>query len=998
VNEVFGIPAGALVVVLVVALVAALGALAVLAARHPVLVRLGVRNVGRRRGRTALIVLGLMLGTAIVAASLATGDTMRNTIRSGTLEVLGQTDEVVAVPGTQAATGTELGAASGRTYFPEAVAGRVRRSLAGSGLADGVTPAIVEAVAAQAPARRRNEPRITLFAADPAAMAGFGEILGSAGAATPLDALGPGEAYLDEEGARELGVGPGERILVLAGGRPAPVRVRDVVRYDGAGTDGSALLMPLAQAQALVGAPGRVNRVLVSNAGDATSGASSTDRVLARVEPAVAPLGLEVDPTKRDGLEAADEAGSAFMSFFTTFGSFSIAAGVLLIFLIFVMLAAERRSELGIARAVGTRRGHLVEMFVFEGAAYDLAAALVGALLGAGVAFAMVAVMDQAFSAEGMDLGYAVTGRSLVIAYALGVLLTLVVVAVSAWRVSRMTISSAIRDLPDPPPPARRRRWATAGAGLVVGLLMAASGAGGGQATPLMIGISLVIISLVPVVRLLGVPDRLAYTLSGLVIVVLWMLPWDAWEAVFGELAMDFSTWIAAGLMVVVGTVWVIVFNADLLLGVAASVLGRIRSLAPVLRLSMAYPLSARFRTGTTLAMFTLVVFTLVTGTVTSGSFIHAAQDVERFGGGFDVRAGTAGVAPIDDLAAAIRREPGLRAEDYTAVGSQSFLPLDARQEDTDRAAEPYPVRGLDQEFLERTTFALAATARGYSSPREVWRAIATRPGLAVVDAYVVPRRDQFGFAAMPSDFRLSGFVIEDSGFAPVPVEVSDPRTGTRLRLSVIGVLSDAAPIEMLGLSTSQRTLAGAFPGRARPTIHYVGVAPGVDPDDAAARLESAFLARGMEAESMRAIVEEATAESLTFNRLIQGFMGLGLVVGVAALGVISARAAVERRQQIGVLRAIGFRRRMVQATLLLESSFVALTAIVVGTALGLLLARNIISDSRRQPSWDNLTMVVPWTNLAVIFLVVLAVALGATLAPALRASRTAPAEALRYQ
>ena len=44
------------------------------------------------------------------------------------------------------------------------------------------------------------------------------------------------------------------------------------------------------------------------------------------------------------------------MSLFTTFGTFSIAAGILLIFLIFVMLAAERRGELGIARAVGTRR------------------------------------------------------------------------------------------------------------------------------------------------------------------------------------------------------------------------------------------------------------------------------------------------------------------------------------------------------------------------------------------------------------------------------------------------------------------------------------------------------------------------------------------------------------------------------------------------------------------------------------------------------------------
>ena len=70
------------------------------------------------------------------------------------------------------------------------------------------------------------------------------------------------------------------------------------------------------------------------------------------------------------------------MSIFTTFGSFSIAAGILLIFLIFVMLAAERRSELGIARAVGTRRGHLVQMFLFEGVAYDMIAAAVGACSG----------------------------------------------------------------------------------------------------------------------------------------------------------------------------------------------------------------------------------------------------------------------------------------------------------------------------------------------------------------------------------------------------------------------------------------------------------------------------------------------------------------------------------------------------------------------------------------------------------------------------------------
>jgi len=106
----------------------------------------------------------------------------------------------------------------------------------------------------------------------------------------------------------------------------------------------------------------------------------------------------------------------------------------------------------------------------------------------------------------------------------------------------------------------------------------------------------------------------------------------------------------------------------------------------------------------------------------------------------------------------------------------------------------------------------------------------------------------------------------------------------------------------------------------------------------------------------------------------------------------------VERRQQIGVLRAIGFRRRMVEATFLLESSFVALTSIAVGTALGLLLAYEIVRDSRGQQSWHDLELVVPWLNLGIIFAVVLLAALVTTLAPALRAARIHPAEALRYE
>src|SRR5437773_2260669 len=80
-----------------------------------------------------------------------------------------------------------------------------------------------------------------------------------------------------------------------------------------------------------------------------------------------------------------------------------------------------------------------------------------------------------------------------------------------------------------------------------------------------------------------------------------------------------------------------------------------------------------------------------------------------------------------------------------------------------------------------------------------------------------------------------------------------------------------------------------------------------------ARRVESAFLANGREADSYKKLVSDAVATSVTVDRLVLGFMGLGLVVGVAALGVIAARSVVERRQQIGVMRAIGFQASAVR-------------------------------------------------------------------------------------
>ena len=344
-DELFGIPMGPLAVALVVALGVLLGALAALAIRNRIFLKLGIRNVTRRRARTALIVLGLMLGTTIIVSALTTGDTMSNTIRSSAVESLGATDELVSVRGAEVNPMVQVGSTTGIEYFPERVLGEVEHDLtAHENLIDGVAPAIVEPLAVQNVTSRQTEPRITLFASSQPHLAAFGDIRNhDTGDIEYLNDLRAGEVFLNADAADELQAAPGHQLKLFAEGGSFRVNVRAVVDYQGTGTDDAALLMPLTEAQQILDRVGEIKYVLISNRGDDISGAELTGEVIATVNPTLAPFGLEADPVKQDALDEADAQGNAFMTLFTTFGTFSIFAGALLIFLIFVMLAAERR-------------------------------------------------------------------------------------------------------------------------------------------------------------------------------------------------------------------------------------------------------------------------------------------------------------------------------------------------------------------------------------------------------------------------------------------------------------------------------------------------------------------------------------------------------------------------------------------------------------------------------------------------------------------------------
>ena len=1155
-EELFGVSMNTIMAVLLAVFLPLIAIVAYMAWRNPVMLKLGLRNIPRRKSQTALIIVGIMMSTLIMAAAFGTGDSITFSIRKNAIDALGTIDEIIV-----SARASESDTIGSFSYFPFQRYEQLKVELAGLESIDGLAPGIGEFAPTVNTRTSLSEGQMQITGVDPGSLGGFGRFHLVNGQEVRLETLGPNDVLINEEAADELDAVIGDELVAFVAGSSVAFRVQGVVDSGGLAGQGPTLLVRLDRAQEMFGREGLINSMAVSNLGGVFGGVEFSDEVtdalrvlftdraiagqlislLNREEvleqldllgpsldqEAAADLGVltqglresrltddfigvladedvqeevlnavslaglasverqagtlfaglaefRVLDIKKRVLDQADRAGSGVTSIFIVMGLFSIMVGVLLIFLIFVMLAAARRSEMGMARAVGAKRRHLVQMFIFEGTAYSLVSGAVGVALGLGASAVIVFAVNRIFQGGGTGAPENFTMfahfeiRSAVVAYCLGMVITLGTVGFSAYRVSRLNIVAAVRGLPPPVQlsqtpfrdlllaPLRafgrpvlltaagvralasadlerglglllQAAWATATAPLsffqavlqalwvplshgwltvVAGALFTWLGMSTDEAAPLRIGVSLVIIGAGLSIRTAyhrtrlrpDIGDRIAYTFMGVMTLVFWVIPFRSLRAVFGELDGGIEMFFISGIAMVAATVWTVMYNADLLLKLLTFVTAPFGRLRPVLVTAVAYPMAAKFRTGLTLAMFALVIFTLIVMSILTEAFSAAVGDSDRVAGGWDIQATVNFNTPIDDIRLAIDGKPGLSNEDITSIGGYTTIPVETRQVGAEEQRwRFYAVRAADDQFLQETGANLKLIANGYGNPEDVWAAVRRDSNLVVVDSLVVPTRQGFSDDEIP--FRLEGIFYEDTEMEAIDIEIREPRTGQVIPLKVIGVLdrlTDAFGELGVGMIASRRGMDEAIPFRIPTTTYRFKAAEGVDVATLSKALESAFRENGMESDVLSDLVDEIAAANRAFNYLFTSFMGLGLLVGIASLGVVSLRAVVERRQQIGVLRAIGYRRRMVQLSFLTESSFIVLMGIAIGVGLGTVISYNIVKDI--QEDVDTIRFAIPWLQIGIIVAIAYVFSLATTFLPARQASRIYPAEALRYE
>ena len=174
--------------------------------------------------------------------------------------------------------------------------------------------------------------------------------------------------------------------------------------------------------------------------------------------------------------------------------------------------------------------------------------------------------------------------------------------------------------------------------------------------------------------------------------------------------------------------------------------------------------------------------------------------------------------------------------------------------------------------------------------------------------------------------------------------------------------------------------------------LSFIKVAAGADPTSVSNLLRKEFVNLKMQTVVIPVVLSAFLQIGQSFEGLLEGFLGLGLVVGIAGLGIISIRSVAERRQEIGILRALGFRRRMILAVFVLENSYISLLGILIGVLLGVDVGYAFAVTPN-----SGLNFVLPWQQLLEIVGLAYGLSMLATISSARRAARIPPAEAIRY-
>ncbi len=182
-------------------------------------------------------------------------------------------------------------------------------------------------------------------------------------------------------------------------------------------------------------------------------------------------------------------------------------------------------------------------------------------------------------------------------------------------------------------------------------------------------------------------------------------------------------------------------------------------------------------------------------------------------------------------------------------------------------------------------------------------------------------------------------------------------------------------------------------PGFASDRLILIKTAQGASMDTVREQLTTAtkdFLT--VQVDSRAQFVGQASSQIDQMLAVLYGMLGLALVIAILGIVNTLALSVIERKREIGMLRAIGMARAQIRRTIYVESVLIA----IFGAILGVILGSGIgVALVRTFKDLGITTAVLPYQLIGITLVGAAVVGVLAALWPAARAARTNPLEAI---
>ncbi|OPY31764.1 MAG: macrolide transporter ATP-binding /permease protein [Methanomassiliicoccales archaeon PtaU1.Bin124] len=960
------------------------------ALRHGILFTMAKRNFIRRKGTTALVVAGLMIGTAIVSVSFVVGDTLDNMISNQVTEGAGNVDFVVGVKDPE----------GGYTFLNSSEYMDLSAKIGAIDHVTAAIPSVHTYLGAMSVETGLSSPSLSITGTNTTAWSGLGGWTSSTGQKVSDGPTASG-CYIYESTAKTLGVTEGGHLLLALGNQTMVLTVEHLVKNHevGQGNLTTNVFVDMDTLDAFIHTNGSYNIMFIAvqdKPGDKYAyNAEVRDQIVTVLHSYGPAIEFKTIFDVKAQLDDGKKNAQMFTQLFFVFGSFSIIAGVALVINIFTMLGEERKSEMGMARALGMKRADLRRLFTYEGMLYALVSSLVGTLIGLGMAYIMVFAVSDLINFGSVKLAdsFTFTPFSLAAAFIIGFLITITTVYLATSRISNLNIVRAVKNVPEPPVPRKDRRAFMMGVLMLLGgLCLMFIGISFESIGPAMGGLSLMTLSLGLLLRKY-IGDRIAWNIAGWLTLLLWMpLPWKIFD--YG---MGIEMFVVSGLFMVTSALIIVIFNSDSIVMFITKVFRVKNGYRAVIKTSVSYPLRAKFRTGLSIFIFGLVIFTVTVLSMISGIINVGIQNaITDSSGGFDLIAyKTTGTFPADpwDMmndSAAYGLTGYVEGTNITKMVELGAMPVTvggttlASNGTVSHWAKGTTIMGFGSDFFTVGKFPLSQwNHTTYATENDVYLAAMSDPSLVILDG----------------SWQQTAFMeFGPGGGSSVSVAVGDTITvksiaGPYENVTVIGIMKQT----FFNGVFMQKEHAASFYGAAGTTVMMIDFKPGLDVQDQATLLEREFIPYGVQTVNVNAIAKQVTKIIDSVFTLFQAFLSLGLVIGITGLGIITIRSIHERRLEIGMMRAIGYKKRMVVANFAIESAFIAALGIILGTILGVIVGYDLYQTAFANSSFD-FQFVINWVPITLISLGAFLATLACVYPAARGASKVSPAEVLRFE